>query len=84
MPQKLAGTHSVTALGRTNKGVRSVTKIKMMMVRMTIGKEERSENTVLAKMEADTSGTALVNNKMQIIRNLFLTQYSNNNMAEFG
>lgn len=41
---------------------RSVTKIKMMMVRMIGGKKERSENTTLAKMEADTLDTALVNN----------------------
>lgn len=64
----LWGTPLVTSLGRTDKGQtasRSVTKIKMMMVRMMIGKEERSENTVLAKMEADTLDTALVNNNIK-------------------
>lgn len=35
------------------------------MVRVMIEKEERSENTVLAMMEADTSDTALVNNNFK-------------------
>lgn len=68
MPQNLLGTPLVTSLGRTDKEAtarRTVTKIKMMMVRMMIGKEERSENTLLAMMEADISDTALVNNNFK-------------------
>lgn len=58
----------MTSLGRTDKRAtarRSITKIKMMMVRMMIGKEERSENTVLAKMKTDTLDTALVNHNIK-------------------
>lgn len=42
---------------------RTVTKIKIMMVRVMIEKEEKSENTVLAMM--DISDTALVNNNFK-------------------
>lgn len=36
-----------------------------MMVRVMIENEERSENTVLAMMEADISDTAVVNNNFK-------------------
>lgn len=60
-------------LGRTDKETRGQGgnckenrhKIKIVMVRVMIEKEERSENTVLAMMEADTSDTALVNNNFK-------------------
>lgn len=44
---------------------RTVTKNKIMMARVMIEKEERSENTVLAMMKADISDTALVNNNFK-------------------